>query len=98
MLDGEDTIVTKHTQRRDELLPPFCSVAITAGSEDPPAIAFVRVRLRVKNTCAGEVSRIKLCIFCVDVEDSVSQNAHGCNRVNVLPEHMTWIVIATNRW
>src|ERR1700757_3239338 len=71
-------------------------MAIAASSEDPSAIAFVGVRLGVEDTRARQIGRIKLRIFCVDVEDRVSKNTDSCDGVNVLPEHMARIVIATN--
>jgi hypothetical protein len=55
MFDGKYAIVTKHAQCRDKLLPPSRPMAITAGAEDPAAVALVSVRLGIKNASARKI-------------------------------------------
>src|SRR5580704_12691810 len=95
MLDGEHRIVTKHAQSGDELSPPFGSVTVAAGAEDPAAFALVVVGFGIEHAGTRKVGRVKLGVFGVGVENCALEYADGANRIDTLPEEMARIEVAT---
>src|SRR5579864_418309 len=71
-------------------------MTIATGAEDPTAIAFLGVWLGVENARAYQVRRVELSVLCVNVEDGTSKHADGRDRIDVLPEEMTGIVVAAD--
>src|SRR5437868_11102150 len=69
---------------------------IATGTEDPGSISLVRVFFGVENTGLRQIEVVNLSILGVDVEDRVPEHSNRFNGIDVLPEHMTGIVIATD--
>src|SRR5271169_443009 len=95
VFDGEHGIVTEHSQGGDEFGPPLGAVTVTAGAEDPAAVALVSVRFGIEHAGARKIHRVKLRVFRVDVEDGVREHTDGGDGIDALPEKMAWIEVAT---
>jgi type 1 glutamine amidotransferase len=95
VLDGENVIVGKHSQGRNQLAPPLRAVAIAAGAEYPTAVALLSIGLGVEHAGARQVGGINLRVFGVHMEDRAFEHAHGREGIDILPEEMTGIEVAT---
>src|SRR5208282_4745116 len=95
--DREHGIVAKHAKGGDKLGPPLGAVAVTAGAEDPGALALRGVGLSIEHAGARQIDRVKLRVFGMDVEDRVFglKNADGGDGINILPEKMAGIEVTT---
>src|SRR5579864_7493661 len=55
MLDRDNVIVAEHAECGDEFAPKLHPMAVSAGAEDPRAVAFVGIGFRVEHTRAHHV-------------------------------------------
>src|SRR5260370_34773746 len=97
MFDGKHMVIAEHAKRGNELLPPLGSVPKSACAGDPAAVALVGVRLGVQYSGAWQVGCIELRILGMHVKDRIAQHADGRHRIDILPEHVAGIVVASNR-
>src|SRR4051812_24895101 len=72
-------------------------MSVTTGAEDPCAISFVGVRLRVEHAGHWQIAFIHLSIFRMNVENRISQYSNSRDWIDTLPEHVTRVVIAADR-
>src|SRR5206468_7298020 len=59
-------------------------------------ISLVCIFLRIENAGLRKIEVVDLGVLRVDVEDCVTQDSNGFDRVDALPEHVAWILIATD--
>src|SRR6185312_11282789 len=95
MLDREDIIVTVHAQRGNELFPPTVGMAVAAGTENPGAVAFIRVLLGIEHARFGQIEIVDLRVLRMYVKNCIAQYAYCLDGIDLLPEHMARIVIAS---
>src|SRR5713101_8201424 len=71
-------------------------MAISAGPENPGAVALVGVFLGVEYAGLGKIGFVNLRVLGMHVEDRVAQNTDGLDGIDGLPEHVAGIVIASD--
>src|SRR5579884_1095889 len=96
VFDREHSVVAEHAQRRNKFLPPLRAMTITAGAKYPSTVALICIRFSVQNSSAQKVCWIELRVLCVHMENRIAQNTYRGDGINVLPEHMAWVIIAAN--
>src|SRR5438105_1838503 len=96
MLNREHVVVAEHAKGRDKFTPPSGVMPISHCAEDPRAVAFIGVFLRIEYTGHGKVSIVDLSILGVHVENSIAQYSNRRDWIDTLPEHVTGIIVHTD--
>ena len=89
MLNADGIVIADKAQSADDVLPIEQIVAVADAAEDPGAVCFVCIALRVERAVLCHVVLIETGILCVYVEDCVAAElADNSNRIHALPNEV----------